>query len=197
MPLCLEIGSGFGEWAIEAARKDAGKANWVGLELRHDRVSASFTKMFLQGSSNVCFIQCDAKYVLQHLVAKQSVAVIRINHPEPPERTGSSTCGAVAEENSLLVRSFFSAAMHVLSPGAPLVIITDNLEYGKSLLSTISETGFKGSENVSVEIARVGSIRLEEVSPELSGESVDESTYFDRLWKAGAKKRRFKILAFA
>lgn len=39
--------------ADEQALADVGKANWVGLELRHDRVYSIFSRMVLQESCRI------------------------------------------------------------------------------------------------------------------------------------------------
>jgi hypothetical protein len=48
LPINLEVASGTGEWAVAQALADVGKANWAAIELRHDRVYSTFSRMALQ-----------------------------------------------------------------------------------------------------------------------------------------------------
>ena len=48
LPIKLEVASGTGEWAVAQALADVGKANWAAIELRHDRVYSTFSRMALQ-----------------------------------------------------------------------------------------------------------------------------------------------------
>ena len=48
LPIKLEVASGTGEWAVAQALADVGNANWAAIELRHDRVYSTFSRMALQ-----------------------------------------------------------------------------------------------------------------------------------------------------
>ena len=87
-PVKLEVCSGAGEWAVAQARADAGRANWVTLELRHDRVHATFTRMAFAGARNLAAVHADAAAALPRLFPAGAFAAILINHPEPPQQTG-------------------------------------------------------------------------------------------------------------
>jgi len=43
LPVKMEIGSGTGDWVTVQAQHDKGKANWVSLEMRYDRVYHCFS----------------------------------------------------------------------------------------------------------------------------------------------------------
>ena len=65
LPLKMEICSGAGEWVVAQAVEDKGKANWISLELRHDRVYQNFTKAIFKDASNLCMIAGDAMDVVR------------------------------------------------------------------------------------------------------------------------------------
>ena len=62
--LKLEICSGAGEWAAAQALQDAGKANWITLELRHGRVYQTFVRMMMESVHNLCVVGGDANVVM-------------------------------------------------------------------------------------------------------------------------------------
>jgi tRNA G46 methylase TrmB len=95
-PVKIEICSGSGEWAAAQAVAEAGKARWVAMELRHDRVYDCFSRMLTGGLKNLAVIGGDAGQILPSYVADGSVAHICVNFPEPPQRTGA---GAETAEN--------------------------------------------------------------------------------------------------
>lgn len=61
------------------------------LELRHDRVYQTVTKMIYSEVKNMCVLGGDAMLVLPRHVRNNSVGHIFVNHPEPPQQTGGET----------------------------------------------------------------------------------------------------------
>ena len=123
MPIKLEICSGAGEWVVEQAKADQGRASWVALELRHDRVHQIFTRMILGGTKNLAVLGGDAYAVLPSNIRPGSVSEMFVNHPEPPQQTG----GDASEAQHLLNAGFFKSMAAALKPGGMITIVTDNL----------------------------------------------------------------------
>ena len=207
LPTMLEVCSGGGEWAVDQARYAGETANWVTLELRHDRVYRTFARAVLNDVKNLCAIGGDAAYVLRHHFAPGSCNSVFINHPEPPERTGGVDD---SEGGHLLTTQFFEMLQNVLLPGGTVTLVTDNLAYGKSLAETCARVGMK-SITLNAKKGRLtldhpvistvennsgGTVVLYEgeAGPEC-GHHVMSSSYFDRLWKGGSKTRRFFFCA--
>lgn len=206
LPTMLEVCSGGGEWAVDQARHAAETANWITLELRHDRVYRTFARAVLNDVKNLCTIGGDAAYVLGKHFAAGSCDSVFINHPEPPERTGGTED---SEGFHLLTASFFGLLKTVLLPGGTVTLVTDNLAYGKSLTETCAGIGMesiplenkKGIKFDQPIISTIANPNGEtvvlyegEAGPEC-GHHVVSSSYFDRLWKGGSKTRRFFFCA--
>ncbi len=86
-PLKIEVCSGAGEWAVAQAKQDTG-ADWVTLELRHDRAYQIFTKAVFADVQNLCVLCGDAMQILPSHFPSNAVTNIFVNHPEPPQQTG-------------------------------------------------------------------------------------------------------------
>ena len=54
LPVKMEICSGTGEWAVAQARADAGRADWVAMELRPDLVYQTLVSMALEVRAAAC-----------------------------------------------------------------------------------------------------------------------------------------------
>jgi pentatricopeptide repeat protein len=164
IPVKLEICSGTGEWVAQQALADFGKANWVALEVKHDRVYQTFLRMAFQNVRNLCSIHGDATAILPNHFSPGSVHSIFINHPEPPVQFGgwgSKSEGAAEGETNnqeesaskgvpkksggdwsqgkhLLSLEFFAQLERVLIAGGTITVVTDNLWYGKMLLRSVA-----------------------------------------------------------
>lgn len=86
-PLKIEVCSGAGEWAVAQAQEDKA-ADWVTLELRHDRAYQTFTKAVFADVQNLCVLCGDAMQILPTHFPSNAVTNIFVNHPEPPQQTG-------------------------------------------------------------------------------------------------------------
>ena len=60
LPVKIEVGSGTGEWAVAQAKAAEGRANWCTVELRTDRVAATFSRAVLSGAHNLAVVGSDA-----------------------------------------------------------------------------------------------------------------------------------------
>lgn len=188
----LEICSGTGEWVISQALADP-SADWISLELRHDRVFRTLTRALQQNVSNLSVLQGDAKEVLPSCFEDDLFDNVFINHPEPPQQ---SSAGLETQAQHLLSIAFFSEISRVLKFDGLLTILTDNLWYARFLLREISSSSFpsnlssvelqpeqipaKSCQDWSVFETQRG-VHLYKGKPGiLGGHVVDSSSYFDR-----------------
>ena len=93
-PLNIELGSGFGEWAVFQALSNPG-SDIVAVELRSDRVGQMFSKAFLNENivpiQNICCVGAECGSFLRK-VKDASVSKIFVNHPEPPTQVSFLFC---------------------------------------------------------------------------------------------------------
>ena len=147
-PLYLELGSGFGCWAVNQAQRNP-SCDYIACELRSDRVSQMFIKAMLNENdlplNNLCCIGSECGHLLRQRISENTVSKIFINHPEPPTQTyGSdlSVINAIAaggdEPAHMLTSETISSAIRCLSEvNGELIIVTDNRWYGKLLCATL------------------------------------------------------------
>jgi len=147
-PIYLELGSGFGEWAVCQARNNP-SCDYVAVELRSDRVSQIFAKSILNESGtpldNLCCIGSECGKLLTDRIREASISKIFINHPEPPTQTfgaNSSVITSIANggdepAHMLNSQTIISAIKCLDGVSGELVIVTDNFWYAKLLCSTL------------------------------------------------------------
>ena len=142
LPVKLEIASGTGDWVVAQALADVGKASWAAIELRHDRVYSTLSRMALQHVPNLCVLGGDAAAIVRDHLRPGSVSHAFINFPEPP--SGYQGIETASNELHLLTAAFFTDLHRVLAPtNSRLTILSDNGRYCRALCATIG--GLKGS----------------------------------------------------
>ena len=198
LPIKLEICSGGGEWAAAQAKHDKGKAYWMTMELRFDRVYQTFTKCVLDDIDNLCCIGGDAMFILPNRIAPASIDYVFVNHPEPPQQTGG---GGDSQGKHLLMIDFFKQVSKILKVDGKITIVTDSLWYAKHLQKTIDEMlchiPMKSAENL--EKCEVynndgDTVLYTGKPPSDCGQVADASSYFDRLWIRDKKVERYFIV---
>lgn len=170
------------------------------------------------GRDNLMLLCGDASEIVPNHIPSESVSHIFINHPEPPERTSGE---GDSQGNHLLTKDFFQKMHSVLVTNGNITIVTDNLPYATTLLESLriilskyiaseSNWGFvskmlaKDSDEADKRTLQVAEqletegrmLKLElwrgEAGRE-TGHIVNSSSYFDRMWNNGEKKRRYFI----
>lgn len=146
LPVHLELGSGAGEWVVAQSLASQGRANWISLERRFDRVYQTVTRWVTVGSSstppknnacspNLAIMSGEASPVLAKFPSG-SVSHVFINHPEPPARlTGEGQ----SEGQHMLTAGLFIELRRVLCTRGQLTIVTDSQAYGESLCKSIGK----------------------------------------------------------
>ena len=122
----LEICSGHGDWIIERALKDKGKANWVALEIRFERVYTIFSKMVFKKLENLMILAGEASEILTKCIENRTFSEVFVNYPDPP----------VWEKSQwLLINSnFLGKVQQVLKENMCITIVTDDKNYSKIMV---------------------------------------------------------------
>lgn len=211
----LELGSGNGDWIVTQAnysRKHQPQVQWIGVELKYDRVYQILTKSILYRNNvqempyNLLYCGGDALEILSRNIPKCSISKIMVNFPEPPERRS----GIAQSQGSHMLTSAMLFHIHqVLREGSgQLCILSDNIIYLKSILMQILEDTLKylryknksmvygfaskllNTDNFYIEYMQnineeYQLIIYKGFPDEAMGYYVDSSSYFDRLWNNG------------
>ncbi|KDO18029.1 hypothetical protein SPRG_16584 [Saprolegnia parasitica CBS 223.65] len=184
----MEICSGAGEWVVSQAKKDP-NANWVALEIRHDRVYQIFTQAVFERVDNLCIVAGDASVAVPQHLTPGLVDFIFINFPEPPQQTG----GDSSQAKHLLTQGFLTDCARLLKPNGRLTIVTDNKWYAQMLLKIVARVhGVKGVvlKKATVLETTSGSFHLYMGDPpkECGVADTKSSSYFDRLAKQDSRR---------
>ena len=171
-PVELEVCSGHGDWLVERAGRDA-SVNWVGLEMRPDRVHLIWAKAVCARRDNVAVLGGTAHEMLRWYVRDGSISRVFVNYPDPPVWHGSRM--------RLIDEAFLREVHRVLAPRCCLVIVTDDAAYAKIIIH---------------QLERVPNLFRSVVHPKLYLDGVPTdygSSYFDRMWANGRRTDRYYI----
>lgn len=182
-PVRLELGAGSGDWVVHRAQEEKGRANWIAVELKYDRVHEIFTKAAFKQVSNLVIVGGDANVVLDRLLSKESIDMIFINHPEPPERSMAGDRKS-AQGKHMLTNDFLSKLLRILVLNGRLIITTDNKNYSQLLLDALPAVHVPNDDK---------EWRFEADDAYAANHEDKESSYFDRMWNTGYKKKRWTL----
>ncbi len=200
----VELASGTGDWVVAQALADAGRANWVACELKHDRVASILSRVVMGGAPNLAVLGGDGVAILSAHVQPTSVSHFFVNFPEPPHRWGTEDAESELT-GSLLSTEFFLAAHAALVDRGRLTIFSDNHRYCCTIAraigamrreSTRSGSGHFTSEHLSDHSCeKIDGVHIYHGTPGLAGGFVvDQQSYFDRFWEHGQHVDRFFLL---
>ena len=133
-PMIVEIGPGVGEatGVLAAARPDH---DVLALEVWRPGVASALAEIAAAGAENVRFCSVDAAWVIEHLVAPDSLAALWIFFPDPwPKKRH--------HKRRLVNREFAGLAASRLRPGAEWRLATDWTDYAEQMqaaLDTVPE----------------------------------------------------------
>ena len=175
LPVRLEVCSGHGDWVTERAQRDEGKANWLALEMRRNRIRMTWAKAVRRRLDNVALLCGMAHEMMGAHVPSGSLTEVYVNYPDPPEWVGSSQC--------LVDQAFLRDAHRSLKPCVGhLTLVTDDPNYAMRMCRELSKVPrlFKPTEH--------GGKPFKSGVPEGYGGS-----YFDEMWKNGRQNDRYYI----
>jgi hypothetical protein len=148
-PLDIELGSGFGDWIVDRAIENPSR-DYVAVELRSDRVAQTFSKAFLNGSTeplkNLCCVGSECGSFLRQRVRHGTVSTIFVNHPEPPTQTFGSNNhillgiaqGGSEPAHMLNSETLISASKCLdMESRGKLIIVTDNRWYARLICASL------------------------------------------------------------
>lgn len=138
-PLVVEIGSGVGEaTGVLAAARPA--YDVLALEVWRPGVASSLAEVAAAGATNVRFCSVDAVWVLEHLVAADSLAGLWTFFPDPWPKTRH-------HKRRLVNARFAALAASRLAPGAEWRLATDWADYAEQMRAVLdAEPALAGGE---------------------------------------------------
>ena len=139
LPVRLEVCSGHGDWVTERAQRDEGKANWLALEMRRNRIRMTWAKAVRRRLDNVALLCGMAHEMMGAHVPSGSLTEVVTT--QSPEWVGSSQC---------LVDQAFLRAARSLKPGVGhLTLVTDDPNYAMRMCRELSKVPrlFKPTEH--------------------------------------------------
>jgi tRNA (guanine-N7-)-methyltransferase len=138
-PLVVEIGSGVGEaTGVLAANRPA--YDVLAIEVWRPGVAASLAEVAAAGAGNVRFCSVDAVWVLEHLVAPDSLAALWTFFPDPWPKTRH-------HKRRLVNARFAALAASRLAPDAEWRLATDWADYADQMRAVLDgEPALAGGE---------------------------------------------------
>lgn len=128
----VEIGCGRGEYCIDLARRNPHK-NYVGVDLKSDRLFIGAQKAMVEGLTNVMFVRIRVEYLASFLEA-HSLSEAWITFPDPYNRKESG-------RKRLTAGSFLDVYKKIVKPGALLHLKTDDPTLYEFSLESLKEKG--------------------------------------------------------
>ena len=172
-PVKLEVCSGMGDWVVSRAAADARSADWLAIEMRHNRVRMTWAKGVRARLNNLAVLRGMAHEMLSSRVPEDSLSEIFVNYPDPPEWVGSTQC--------LVDAAFLLEAHRALTRGCGvLTLVTDDAGYAMRMCRELSRR------------PDLFAPTAEDGKPFVSG--VPEGyggSYFDEMWKNGRQTDRY------
>ena len=172
-PVKLEVCSGMGDWVVSRAAADARSADWLAIEMRHNRVRMTWAKGVRARLNNLAVLRGMAHEMLSSRVPEDSLSEIFVNYPDPPEWVGSTQC--------LVDAAFLLEAHRALTRGCGvLTLVTDDAGYAMRMCRELSRR------------PALFAPTAEDGKPFVSG--VPEGyggSYFDEMWKNGRQTDRY------
>ncbi|BCS94389.1 tRNA (guanine-N(7)-)-methyltransferase [Desulfoluna limicola] len=128
----VEIGCGRGEYCIDLARRNPHK-NYVGVDLKADRLYIGALKAKEEGLTNVMFVRIRVEYLIPFL-KDQRLSEAWITFPDPYNRT-------INGRKRLTAGTFLDVYRQIVEPGAHLHLKTDDPTLYEFSLESLKENG--------------------------------------------------------
>jgi len=167
-PLTLELACGKGEYTLGLARMHPDR-NFMGVDLKGNRIWAGAKKALLEGLSNVAFLRILIDGI-EHFFAPREVSEIWITFPDPQLRLGKA-------KKRLTHPRFLRRYQNILKPGGKIHLKTDSpnlYQFTQKVCALYGCPVLEQSDNVYAQ---------PEVKPELA-----IKTYYESLDIAGVNR---------
>lgn len=169
----VEICSGHGDWITRRAKLDR-KVQWIGVEMRRNRVALTWMKALRSGVERNLSLMCGMAHdALSRQIPNASVSEVYVNYPDPPEWVGSSQV--------LVDAAFLEDAHRVLKPNGFLICVTDDSTYAMRMCRELAK-----ASHLFAPTAGNGTLPFESGVPDDYGAS-----YFDSMWTLGNQRDRY------
>ena len=130
IPLNLELGCGKAEVSLGLAQKYP-EENWIGVDLKADRLWRASKNAIELKLDNVAFIQANI-LTLEEFIRPQTVKMIWITHPDPFPKDRHA-------KHRMLNRNFLDIYKKVIQPGGILRFKSDNADLYAWALEILGE----------------------------------------------------------
>jgi len=123
-PLVLEIGCGIGDFIIKLATRSP-QRNYIAIDIFNQGCRQTCSRVDASGLTNIRVMRSEARYLMHHVLGKDSLQAIYINCPDPwPKKRH--------RKRRLLNQNFLNLALYCLQPGGELNFTTDFVDYGEA-----------------------------------------------------------------
>ena len=183
--LCLELGSGDGEFAARRAQAAPTQEFWIANEMRIDRTAAIVARCV--SHSNLAAVAGPAHPLLAS-AKPGSISRCFVSFPEPPVQTQSLN-GDVSQYDGrhMLDSWLFVLLARAIAPDGELSIVTDNAWYARLLVDVLHEATTAFQSTSAEHPQRAPLLEKHDIRVDIVDPGPDE-TYFDRLWRTGVSQ---------
>ncbi len=129
-PVIIELGCGKGEYTL-ALGMGFPEKNFIGIDIKGDRIWKGATDALKEGLANVCFLRTQAEHI-NRFFGKGEVSGIWLTFPDPQEKK-------VRSKKRLTSPQYLEKYQQLLQPGSPIYLKTDNSLLFEYTLSVIHE----------------------------------------------------------
>lgn len=125
-PVYVEYCSGNGQWICEKARENP-HINWIGVEMRFDRIRKIWAKKNNMGLNNLFLVCGEAQPFTKYYLKDNVVDAVFVNFPDPWPKEKHS-------QNRLLQNPFISDLSLVVTPKGIVTVVTDDEVYSQQVI---------------------------------------------------------------
>jgi tRNA (guanine-N7-)-methyltransferase len=155
-PIHIEYCSGNGEWIIDRAEAYP-EINWVGVELKFERVRKIYSKMVNRGVKNLLIVCGDARIFTREYLKPNSVDAVYVNFPDPWPKHRHA-------KHRLIQSPFIEQLLNVVKPKGTIHLVSDAEDYIRQMREEVGKVPCWNPAS-SVETSSYG------------------TSYFQRLWE--------------
>lgn len=138
-PLVVEIGFGMGDSLLQMAIDNPSK-NYIGIEVHRPGVGKLLHGIAENQIPNLKIICHDAKEVVEHCFADQSISRLQIYFPDPwPKKRHN--------KRRLVQKEFIESLLVKMAPDAEIHMATDVQAYAEHMMEVLESIGKLGNAN--------------------------------------------------